>query len=170
MILGLEKVCKQLSDLSMQDLIKPTEEAIALVQKTAKRNVQVDSGELRESIYTDVYQHGNHVIGTCFTSKEYASYVEFGTGPRGQESHEGISPEVNVIYSQYPWWIHESQIDKEIAEKYRWFYIDTPQGRFYQCSGQPARPYLYPAMKGNTEKIQKIYEKHIKNLVRSGTK
>lgn len=170
MIIGLDKLCMQLSNISAQDLVGATGEAIALVQATAKRNVQVDSGELRESIYTDVYQQGNRVIGTCFTNKEYAPYVEFGTGPRGQKSHTGISPDVNVVYKQHPWWIHESQIDKETAEKYHWFYIDTPQGRFYQCSGQPARPYLYPAIKDNTEKIKKIYEKHIKNTIRSGTK
>lgn len=170
MIIGMEKISKKLSDLSAQDLVEPTQKAIALVQGTAKRNVQVDSGELRESIYTDVYQHGDKTIGVCFTNKEYAPYVEFGTGPRGQAEHTGISPEVNVAYTQRPWWIHESQVDKETAEKYHWFHIDTPQGRFYQCSGQPARPYLYPALKSNTEKIQKIFEKHIKELIGSNAK
>lgn len=170
MIIGLDKVKKQLSGIAMADLIAPTEKAIGLVQSAAKKNVQADSGELRESIYTDVYQQGNHVTGTCFTNKAYAAFVEFGTGPRGQASHEGISPEVNWAYSQYPWWIHESQIDKETAEKYHWFSIDTPQGRFYQCAGQPAQPYLYPAMKNNVDEITKIYEKHVKQLIRSNTK
>ena len=84
-----------------------------------------------------------------------APYVEFGTGPKGQADHAGISPEVTPVYTQAPWWIHESQIDRRTAEKYRWFYIDTPQGRFYQCTGQPAHPFLYPALHDNEDKILK---------------
>lgn len=170
MIIGLDKLRRQLDNLSVTDMIRPTNKAIGLVQSNAKRNVQVDSGELRESIYTDVYQQGNHVIGSCFTNKAYGIFVEFGTGPKGQANHEGISPEVSVAYSQSPWWIHESQIDKETAEKYHWFYIDTPQGRFYQCTGQPARPYLYPAIKNNVDKISEIYEEHLLKKIRSVTK
>ena len=82
-----------------------------------------------------------------------APYVEFGTGPKGQADHAGISPDVTPVYSQSPWWIHESQVDRTIAERYRWFYIDTPQGRFYQCTGQPAHPFMYPALHDNEDKI-----------------
>lgn len=94
-------------------------------------------------------------VGTCWTNRAYAPYVEFGTGPKGQADHAGISPEVTPVYTQAPWWIHESQIDRRTAEKYRWFYIDTPQGRFYQCTGQPAHPFLYPALHDNEDKILK---------------
>ena len=31
----------------------------------------------------------------------------------------------------------------------------TPQGRFYQCTGQPAHPFLYPALHDNEDKILK---------------
>lgn len=166
MITGLDKFYADMDKLAAVDLKKPTKEAILQVQRDAKSNVSVDSGELRESIYTDVNDEGDRIIGTCFTNKEYAGFVEFGTGPKGQANHAGISPEVDVVYSQSPWWIHESQIDKATAEKYHWFYIDTPEGRFYQCSGQPAKPYLYPAIKNNEEKIEEIYENHISSLVR----
>lgn len=170
MIIGLDKFKAQMEKLALADLKKPTGEAIHLVQRDAKANVSVDSGELRESIYTDVRDEGDRLIGTCYTNKAYAPYVEFGTGPRGQTSHEGVSPDVAVAYSQSPWWIHESQIDRETAEKYHWFYIDTTEGRFYQCSGQPARPYLYPAMKNNEENIMDIFETHISALIRGKMK
>lgn len=94
-------------------------------------------------------------VGTCWTNRAYAPYVEFGTGPKGQANHAGISPEVTPVYTQVPWWIHESQVDRRTAEKYRWFYINTPQGRFYQCTGQPAHPFLYPALHDNEDKILK---------------
>lgn len=170
MIIGLNRFKNQLNKLSATDLVKPTRKAISLVQKNAKANVSVDSGELRESIYTDTQQEGSRVVAACFTNKEYAPYVEFGTGPKGQENHAGISPEVPVAYSQSPWWIHEDQVDREIAEKYHWFHIDTPEGRFYQCTGQPARPYLYPAMKNNKENIREIYEHHLSDVIRKGMK
>ena len=75
---------------------------------------------------------------------------------RQQLVHAGISPEVTPVYTQQPWWIHESQIDRRVAEKYRWPYMDTPDGRFYRCSGNPAYPFLYPAMKDNEEQILKV--------------
>lgn len=68
--------------------------------------------------------------------------------------------------SQSPWWIHESQIDKGLAEKYHWFYIDTKDGRFYQCIGQPARPFMYPALKNNEEKITRLIANDIKEQLK----
>lgn len=170
MIIGLDKFKKKMDKISSAELKVPVAKSILLVQETAKANVQVDSGELRESIYTDVKEEGDKVTGVCFTNKEHAPYVELGTGPSGEANHAGISPDVEVVYSQSPWWIHESQIDKEIVEKYHWFYIDTPEGRFYQCSGQPARPYLYPAMKNNEDNITEIFGNHISNLIKGETK
>ena len=105
--------------------------------------------------YADVEGDANRAVGTCWTNRAYAPYVEFGTGPKGQADHAGISPEVTPVYTQVPWWIHESQVDRRTAEKYRWFYINTPQGRFYQCTGQPAHPFLYPALHDNEDKILK---------------
>ena len=40
----------------------------------------VSSGELRNSIYTKVEQDADATIGCVYTNKEYAPYVEFGTG------------------------------------------------------------------------------------------
>ena len=109
--------------------------------------------------------HDVYVVWSCKTLQNNkallsttvpdAPYVEFGTGPKGQANHAGISPEVTPVYTQVPWWIHESQVDRRTAEKYRWFYIDIPQGRFYQCTGQPAHPFLYPALHDNEDKILK---------------
>ena len=105
-------------------------------------------------------------IGAVYTNKKYGPYVELGTGPRGEADHAGISPLVTPAYSQSPWWIHESQIDAKIAEKYHWFYIDTPEGRFYQCSGQPAQPFLYPALKNNEERVTRNIANYVAREIR----
>lgn len=160
MIIGLKDVTDAIEQMAKADLKRGIARSISLVQEEAKALCRAHSGELRNSIFTEVTEDGDVVKGTCYTNKEYARYVEFGTGPTGQDNHEGISPEASPVYTQSPWWIHEgngpNEIDRETAEFYHFFYVDTPQGRFYQCTGQPARPFLYPALKNNEESILKI--------------
>lgn len=126
---------------------------VVLVQSAARLGVPGQTGELRNSIYalTEVIEGG--IRGTCYTDKEYAPYVEFGTGPIGEQKHDNISPAVQPVYTQNPWWIHESQIDRADAERYGWFFVDTPDGRFYQCVGQAAQPFMYPALKSREDTI-----------------
>lgn len=160
MIIGEKAVTDALKEVSDIDLRRGVARGIMMVQEAAKEGCRSQTGELRESIYTSMEGEGEIVRGVCYTNKSYAPYVEFGTGPAGQAHHEGISPEVAVAYTQSPWWIHEgsgpNEIDRETAEFYHFFHIDTPQGRFYQCTGQPARPFLYPALKNNEERIMQI--------------
>lgn len=95
----------------------------------------VSSGELRGSIKTMVQQDGDATIGVVYTNKEYAPYVEFGTGPVGQANHSGISPNVAVAYVQEGWvWP-----DKE--------------GGFHYTEGQPAQPFMYPALKTMEKRV-----------------
>ena len=160
MIIGTSDVMKALGQISQMDLRRGIARGISLVQEEAKSLCPVRTGELRNSIFTDVEEDGTAVRGTCYTNKEYAQYVEFGTGPAGQASHEDVSPNVAVAYRQSPWWIHEgsglNEIDRETAETYHFPYVDTPEGRFYRCTGQPASPFMYPALKNNEESIIRI--------------
>ena len=156
MILGTIDLDKRLEKMSKADIGLGIHKVLPIIQDAAKLGAPVVTGELRESILTDMEIEGDIVRGICYTNLPYAPYVEFGTGPKGQASHEGISPDVAVAYTQSPWWIHESQVERETAERYGWFYIDTPQGRFYKCSGQPAQPFMYPALKNNEEAIVKM--------------
>lgn len=146
----LDKKLKQLAEIDMKRAVG---EVIQIVRLAATLNCPIDTGELQQDIAADVEGDSIRAIGTCWTNKAYAPYVEFGTGPKGQADHAGISPDVTPVYMQSPWWIHESQVDRRVAEKYRWFYIDTPEGRFYQCTGQPAHPFMYPALHDNEDKI-----------------
>lgn len=146
----LDKKLKQLAEIDMKRAVG---EVIQIVRLAATLNCPIDTGELQQDIAADVEGDSIRAIGNCWTNKAYAPYVEFGTGPKGQADHAGISPDVTPVYTQSPWWIHESQVDRRVAEKYRWFYIDTPEGRFYQCTGQPAHPFMYPALHDNEDKI-----------------
>lgn len=140
------------------------------VQATAKLLCPVYHGELRNSIKTMTQKEDDRVLGAVYTNKSYAPYVEFGTGPKGEADHAGISPVISPAYSQSPWWIHESKIDREAAEQYHWFYIDTPDGRFYQCTGQAAQPFMYPSLKNNEERISRNISNHISREIRKVSK
>lgn len=117
---------------------------------------KVTSGELRGSIGLTVTDDEEGLVAHVGTQKEYAIYVEVGTGPKGQADHAGISPDIQPTYRMTPWWIHESMVDEDAAEVYGWHYIDTKQGRFYRVSGQPAHPFLYPALKDHEEDISRV--------------
>ena len=141
-------------------------EAGEYVQTAAKLLAPADSGYLRNSIFLDVSNTDNGMEANVFTNLQYAPYVELGTGPRGAANHDGISPNVTPAYTMDPWWIHESQIDEAVAERYGWFYIDTEAGRFYRCEGQPAQPFMYPALHDNTKTILDILKRGIKEAIK----
>ena len=127
---GMDELERKMRSLSKLNVKRETARTIQTVRDAAVNACPVGYGELRQSIFAEVIEKDDLVQGVCYTNKDYSIYVEFGTGPKGQENHAGTSPEHNPVYTQQPWWIHESQVDARIAEKYHWFHIDTPEGRF----------------------------------------
>lgn len=160
----LGKICRELEDA--EGLKKATQ----FVRSAAVLNAPASSGYLRDNIFADVEVGGQVASGIVYTNVSYAPYVELGTGPRGAADHDGISPEVSPTYTMEPWWIHESDLDVGVAEMYRWPYIDTPDGRFYKCSGQPAYPFMYPALKDNEDEVIKILDNDIEKVLKKVTK
>lgn len=130
-----------------------------VVQADAKLRVPSNGGELRNSIKTRVKMEGDKAIGEVYTNLHYAPYIEFGTGPKGQASHAGISPDVNVSYRSSPWFVHEDQID---VGPYHFQKI----GEFYKMYGQAAQPYLYPALKENHDRISNNISKYVSRKIR----
>ena len=88
MILGTKDVTEMLKNASELEISKAISKGIKLVQSAARAECPVDHGELRGSIFTVVETEGRNVTGICYTDKKYGPYVEFGTGPKGQENHE----------------------------------------------------------------------------------
>ena len=120
---------------------------IKVVQADARRLAPARDGELIISI----------------TNLKYAPYVEFGTGPIGQANHSGISPEVSVTYKSSPWYVHEDQIN---VGPYHFQKI----GEFYKMYGQPAQPYLYPALRDNQERVSKNISNYVRRKIREQIK
>ncbi len=168
---GINKFCMQLHKISAEmQKAEYVEEAIQLVRNAAVAAAPGYSGYLKHNIFHDLESDGNAITGTVYTNVSYAYFIEKGTGPRGEANHAGISPEMEPVYKSEPWWIHEDDLDIGVAEMYRWPYMDTPKGRFYKCSGQPARPFMYPALKDREEDVLKILNGGLDEVLRKATK
>lgn len=128
---------------------------------------RLSSGELRNSLGSTVRTTLDGAEAYIGTNKEYASYVEFGTGPVGAKNHQGTAPDAGIVYTLSPWWIHENRVDPRAASVYGWPYRDTDQGRFYRVSGQPAHPYLYPAFEDNKKLIADILAKGMEEVFKN---
>ena len=77
-------------------LISGVSKAPLLVQGSAKNKAPVDSGTLRQSIRADKAKiQVDNVTATVSTNLEYAPYVEFGTGSRGQSTNTNTEVEVS---------------------------------------------------------------------------
>ena len=153
--------------LRTQYLQSAVHQAAELVRSDAASRAPYNTGNLKSSeqngILSDVVSDSCGMQGIVYTNAEYAPYVEFGTGPKGRENHKGISPNVTPQYTPKPfWWIPEGEGDghirKEVADKYHMPRFETKEGEAFRYSeGQPAHPFMYPALKDNEEKcIKKI--------------
>lgn len=81
--------------------VKAMDKAIKLTEGEAKLLCTVDTGNLRNSIESESGKSPNNineVIGVVYTNCEYAPYVEFGTGQRGESSPKPNG--VDVSYRQ----------------------------------------------------------------------
>lgn len=158
MIVGYQKLEEKLNKMANVDLRPGVNQAIDLVQSTAKELCPVHNEELRQSIYTSTEYVEDTYRGTCYTNKKYGQYVEFGTGPNGQESHEGISPDIAVAYSQKGWMIPADAMSLSEAEAYGFGIATGSNGEVlgYYTNGQAAHPFMYPALKNNEKKVTEI--------------
>lgn len=111
-------------------------------------------GSLRQSIHTATERTEDGVRSEVYTNSIYAPFVEFGTGPTGQAHHEGISPNVDPVYSQSGWTMPADAMSPEDAEQYGFGIARGKDGEIigYYTKGQVAQPFLYPAFKSK-EKI-----------------
>lgn len=99
------------------------------IETKAKEACPVDKGELRRSIESEVEVSGNVITGVVGTNKEYAPYVEYGTG----------------LFST-----------KGSGRKTPWSYQDA-EGNWHTTTGQAPQPYLAPAV--DAERVKEIMVK-----------
>ena len=72
-VIGIDRLAKKLKPADLKEALN---ESCLLVENTAKENCPVASGQLRNSIASNV----SGETGEVGTNVEYAPYVEYGTG------------------------------------------------------------------------------------------
>jgi HK97 gp10 family phage protein len=131
-IKGLDSLLSKLSMMGGN-----VQNALTRAMKTTIQATEGDAmtnskyGSVKPTIHSEIKEIPGGVEARVFCNHPAAAYIEFGTGPKGQADHAGISPNVPVTYHPTSW-AYES-------EEYGW--VTT--------SGQPAKPFMYPAAKQN---------------------
>ena len=91
-MVGLEKLLTRYQKMPKSvesSLIDGVNKATGVVLGSAKAICPVDTGLLRSSIHiTPAVRLGKEIKGQVGTSVEYAPFVEFGTGVRGESTNE----------------------------------------------------------------------------------
>ena len=148
-IKGLDKLFNNLS-VVQGSLEKIGKKAVGKwtksVQANAKLNCIVSTGELRNSIKTDVEILENEIKGKVYTNSEKAPYVEFGTGPTGNGTYK---------YSIKGYKPHYK------ADKWK---VNIPDVGVRWIAGQVAKPFMTTAYleEENSKNGVEILEKSIK--------
>lgn len=123
---GLGEVLDSIEELAdVKDIEKALKKSCLLVERSAKQKAPKGrTGELANSITHEV----KGLTGEVFTPKEYAPYVEFGTGLFAEKGGRADVP---------------------------WVYCDD-KGDFYTTYGQHPQPFMRPALNQNKDEIVRI--------------
>lgn len=176
-IKGLDSLYSKFAKLKNIDIKPVMENVTAKVRDEARKRVPVDTAELKNSIDYIVDGDGSNYQGVVFSNKEHATYIELGTGPVGAANHSGISPNISPSYRPTPWVykVEDNNMSAIFAKtgkvnKAKTKRMNKTGGKFVYTEGQKARPYLYPALKDNEEKIKKAFKTQVKKLIREASK
>ena len=152
-VVGLESLLNKLNKLGgnvEETLYNSIAKQTKFIQGEAKELCPVDTGDLRNSIKANTIKNKNEIVGKVHTNMRHSLYVEFGTGKVGEKTN--TNTKVNVNYKQDKWLANIPDVGP------RWI------------EGQPAQPYLYPALKNNEDKILENIKDDIKKAIKEVAK
>lgn len=124
------------------------------------RSVQIESA----TIFQDV------IKASIYTLKQSYIFREFGTGPVGEASPKDLPPGITPVYTQDKWFFPTSSVDRDLNALYGMLIVSIKEVEFYMTRGQPARPWLYPALKEAAEDAEEIYIENINRKLKEGLK
>ncbi len=152
---GMRELFAQLDSLTEieKEVYQSVDQCGEFVRDDARLRAPVDAGDLRKSIDHTTRADGQEICSIVHTNSDHAVYVEYGTGPVGAVNHAGTSPDIPVSYSPDKWL---GRIPGLVS--------NTDSG-FRYIAGQPAQPYLYPALKDNEEQIEAKLSADIRSIL-----
>lgn len=143
-IKGIDSLLKKIDKIQAIDALAIVQDATMLVKNEAKMlaptNKYVSGGDLKRSIYDQVYFKEGQIVGRVYSNSQYANFVEFGSGKVGAGTYPHSVENLNLTYSS----------------KDKWTYYNEDLQTFLTTSGYVARPFLYPALNNNRARIKEI--------------
>jgi HK97 gp10 family phage protein len=152
-IKGIDRLTQRFNKIANLELRGTMNEATKLVHGQAKALAPVDTGDLAGSIHMQVKDTGKALEGRVYTNKEYAAYVEFGTGVKGNGTYPYQVEGLSLTYR-----------DKG------WAYYDEDKGEWIYTKGQEAQPYMYPALKENERTIKRMFKDGVHTKLKQNCK
>lgn len=137
-IINLARLYIKVDRMANLDPTPAVGKGVAFIQGQAKAIVAVDTGALSGSIQKEVHRNADGgASGTVSTNFEYAPYVEFGTGAKGDGTYPYKPKGIDLKYRQTPW-----SFEKD--------------GERIWTNGQVAQPFLYPAIHNHKKQVRTI--------------
>lgn len=154
-VVGLDSLLKKLNSLGGnvdEELYRSMQQQGELVKGDAEDLCSVDLGDLRQSIKSKTKKYKGKIVAKVYTNSDHATYVELGTGRKG---------ETTPVQDKYPGELHYKQ------DKWK---VNIPDVGVRWIEGQPAQPYLYPALKNNEEKVIENIKEDVKKAIKEVAK
>ena len=156
-IKGIDRLTQRFNKIANMELKQAMNKATKLVHGQAKDLAPVNKngggGFLAGSIHMQVKDLEKELQGRVYTNCEYAMYVEFGTGVKGNGT--------------YPYKIEGLTLDYKPKG---WAYYDEDKGEWIYTKGQKAQPYMYPALKTHKKTIKQIFKDGVKTKLKKNSK
>ena len=176
---GLDRLKGKLSKVSTaaqkgveSSVYEITQEVSGRASSNLQSSVKHGTGELAGSVKDEVVVNSNgNYVGRVFSDKKQAVFREMGTGPNGEKSTKDLPPGITPVYTQKAWFFPVSSSIEDLTALYGIPKIEIQGVEFYKTSGQPARPWLYPALKYVEENMAKdILKRNINEAIQKGLK
>lgn len=157
----LDKMGSSIGNETAKAVQRTTDNAAADAVNNAPASKFSQSGaggsvSLKGSITGKVEGHGEEVTGTVTCNAPHGVYVEFGTGVVGASNNSGISPNAKVSYTTRESWVYPAGTD------------ENGEQQFFTTSGQPARPFMYPAAEQNKGVFSAEMASAIRKIAKGG--
>lgn len=131
---------EELESVMEEKIVDAMEEAVLLVEASAKENAPVDSGRLRSRIASEVVRIGSDTVkGLIGTDVEYAPFVEFGTASHTITADSG--------------YLHFTVDGEEVFAK------------SVQHPGTEPQPFLRPAIEQHRADIRQIFADAVEEAI-----
>lgn len=162
----LKKLPTAVSQATQDTIVEMTETTKSRAVENLNNTIYINNGELVGSIQSEVVDNGQGaLVGRVWSDKEHAIYREFGTGQKGAKSPKQLPPNVVPSYRMTPWFIPAEKTKVDLHEAYGFPVIEIQGKKYYRTTGQPARPFLYPAFLEAMKMQDEMFNDHFKERI-----